>query len=290
MKGHIICGIILYGVGDLGKGESMKKITMLIFLMLIVLSGTVKAQEEIKVKVNGRTIAMDSNPYILNNHTLVPIRFVAEALSADEVLWDSDERAVFIKYGNDTIHFEIDSSIAWVSGESVGLKTPAKITNNRTYVPLRFVSENMGAYVEWDEKTREISIEKEGIETDIPYSEDELFWLSRIIHAEAQGEPYKGKVAVGNVVLNRVGSKDFPDTIYGVIFDRKNGVQFTPVADGAIYNNPHNMCIYAADRALRGENVIGDALFFCNPKTSTNSWIMNNRVLLSKIGKHNFYL
>lgn len=268
----------------------MKRYITFIMLLMLAFSGTVKAQGEIKIKVNGRTVPMDTNPYISNNHTLVPIRFVAEALSADKVLWDEEARNVFIKYGDDTINFKIDSSKALVSGEEVNLKTPARIKNNRTYVPIRFVAENMGAKVEWEESDRVITIEKSDVDIDIPYSEDELFWLSRIIHAEARGEPYSGKLAVGNVVLNRVESDQFPDTIYGVIFDQKNGVQFTPVADGSIYNNPLNQCIYAADRALRGENVIGDALFFCNPKTSTNSWIMNNRVLLSKIGKHNFYL
>ncbi len=268
----------------------MKKYVTFIILLLLAFSGTVKAQNEIKVKVNGRTVAMDTNPYILRDHALVPIRFIAEALSADEVQWNGTDRTVFIKYGDDTIHFKIDSTHATVSGEDVELRTPAKIKNNRTYVPIRFVAENMGAKVDWEDANRVITIEKSDIKADFPYSEDELFWLSRIIHAEAQGEPYSGKLAVGNVVLNRVKSTDFPNTIYGVIFDRKNGVQFTPVSDGSIYNNPLNQCIYAADRALRGENVIGSALFFCNPKTSTNSWIMNNRVLLSKIGKHNFYL
>lgn len=268
----------------------MKKYITFVILMMLAFSGTVNAQDEIKVKVNDRTVAMDTNPYILGNHTLVPIRFIADALSADEVIWDGEEKEVFIKCGDDTIHFKIDSHIAMVSGERVELKTPAKIKNNRTYVPIRFVAENMDAEVKWVEDERLIKISKSGIDSEIPYSEDELYWLSRIIHAEARGEPYSGQLAVGNVVLNRVESAEFPNTIYGVIFDRKNGVQFTPVSDGSIYNDPLNQCIYAADRALRGENIIGEALFFCNPITSTNSWIMNNRVLISKIGKHNFYL
>lgn len=248
------------------------------------------AQGEIKVKVNERTVAMDVNPYISENHTLVPIRFVATALDFDEIIWDSYERAVTIKDSETVINLDIDSQDAYVNGEKKELGTPARIKNNRTYIPIRFVSENMGAEVNWDAENRVVNIKKADIIPDFPYSEDELFWLARIIHAEARGEPFVGKVAVGNVVLNRVESRDFPNSIYGVIFDKKNGVQFTPVADGSIINNPSNECYYAADRALRGENAAGESLFFCNPVTSTNSWIMNNRVLFSAIGKHNFYL
>ena len=79
---------------------------------------------------------------------------------------------------------------------------------------------------------------------------DDIFWLARIIHAESQGEPYIGKVAAGNVVMNRVNSKQFPNTIYGVIFEYFQGIpQFSPVADGTIYNNPSAECLKAAEEA-----------------------------------------
>lgn len=248
------------------------------------------SSSDIKVKVNDRTIAMDTSPYISGNHTLVPIRFVAEALNADKVSWNSSKRNVTIKDNNTEILLSINSSTAYVNGKAVKLDIPAKIKNNRTYIPVRFVSENMGAKVSWNSGERTVYIYKSGITPNIPYNEDELYWLSRIIHAEAQGEPFEGKMAVGNVILNRVSDSTFPNSIYGVIFDRKNGTQFTPVANGAIYNNPANESYYAADRVLRGENVVGKSLFFCNPSTSTNSWIMNNRILFSQIGNHNFYL
>ncbi len=261
--------------------------TLLIFQM-IPKAGY--AANHIKLKVNERTIATDSAPYISGNHTLVPIRFVAEALSCDSVYWDGETRSAVIEEEGTRIVLPIDSKTAYMNGKSVSLDTPARIKNNRTYIPVRFVAENMGAEVEWNGKERSVNIYKDNIDMNIPYTEDELYWMSRIIHAEAQGESYAGKVAVGNVVMNRVKSRDFPDNIYDVIFDRKNGVQFTPVADGAIYNNPSHQAYYAADRAIRGENVAGSSLFFCNPKTSTSTWIMNNRVLFSQIGNHNFYL
>ncbi|KAB3529093.1 hypothetical protein F8153_10530 [Alkaliphilus serpentinus] len=119
---------------------------------------------------------------------------------------------------------------------------------------------------------------------------EDLYWLSRIIHAEAQGEPYIGKVAVGNVVLNRVKSSIFPNTIKGVVFDKQHGyTQFSPVIDGTIYNNPSQESIEAAKAALKGERPVGDALYFLNPTKSTNFWILENRKYSMTIGDHDFY-
>lgn len=274
------------------KGGIMKIVKMLICIMMLMQVGgkNVFANGGIKVKVNERTVAMDTDPYISGNHTLVPIRFVAAALDCEEIIWNEEKRAVTIKDNGTEILLTINSEWAYVNGEKVPLNTVARIKNNRTYIPVRFVAENMGAAVWWDEGNKIVNISKEGITPNIPYNEDELFWLARIIHAEAQGEPFVGKVAVGNVVLNRVKAAEFPNSIYGVIFDRNNGIQFTPVANGTIYNNPSNDCFYAADRALRGDNTAGSSLFFCNPVTSSNTWIMNNRVFYSAIGKHYFYL
>lgn len=122
------------------------------------------------------------------------------------------------------------------------------------------------------------------------YSETDLYWLSRIIYAEARGESYKGKVAVGNTVLNRVKSTDFPDTVKGVIFDTKYGTQYTPVANGTIYNTPDASCINAAKDALSGVNYIGDCMYFYNPRKSTSSWITKNRPYYTTIGNHAFHL
>ena len=121
------------------------------------------------------------------------------------------------------------------------------------------------------------------------YREDEVLWLARIIHAESRGEPLLGQIAVGNVVLNRVRSKDYPNTIYRVIFDRKYGVQFSPVLDGSIYNTPSFNAVLAAKICLEGYDTSDGALFFLRPEMSTSSWIPNNRPYSFSVGKHDFY-
>ena len=121
------------------------------------------------------------------------------------------------------------------------------------------------------------------------YDENDVYWLARIIEAEAGGESGEGKLAVANVVLNRVASSSYPDTIYDVIFDTKYGTQFEPTSNGAIYNTPSEESIEAAKRALSGENNIGGALYFYNPSLVDAVWIRTNCTYIQTIGCHNFY-
>ena len=74
-----------------------------------------------------------------------------------------------------------------------------------------------------------------------------------------------------------------------MIFDRKWGVQFTPVSNGTIYDTPTDQSVRAAKMALEGTNVVGDSLYFLAPALSTNSWVMENRELVTVIGNHWFY-
>ncbi|MFU0800520.1 MAG: N-acetylmuramoyl-L-alanine amidase [Xylanivirga thermophila] len=121
-------------------------------------------------------------------------------------------------------------------------------------------------------------------------SSPDIYWLSRIIHAEACGESYVGKVAVGNVILNRVKSSAFPNTIYNVVFEYYGGIpQFSPVADGSIYNTPNSESIRAAQDAYNGSRPVGDALYFFNPAKAEGKWIVNNKTYVAKIGQHAFY-
>lgn len=122
------------------------------------------------------------------------------------------------------------------------------------------------------------------------YTSKDVFWLARIIEAEAGGEPYEGKVAVGNVVLNRVKSKDFPNTIYDVIFEYYGNIpQFSPVANGTIYNTPSQESINAAKDALNGYKPVGNATYFFNPNKAAGSWIVKSKSYVAKIGSHVFY-
>lgn len=115
------------------------------------------------------------------------------------------------------------------------------------------------------------------------YSSD-VELLARLIHGEARGEPYIGMVAVGAVVLNRVKSSKFPNTLAGVIY--QSGA-FDAVSDGQINLTPNEQSRRAARDALNGWDPTGGCLYYYNPSTATSSWIWSREVRLT-IGRHSF--
>ncbi|AZR72839.1 hypothetical protein BBF96_05200 [Anoxybacter fermentans] len=118
-------------------------------------------------------------------------------------------------------------------------------------------------------------------------SQSDLDLLARVIYAEAQGEPFEGQVAVGAVVLNRVKSPYFPNTIKGVVFQK---YAFESVSNGEIWRNQPNATAYQAARAaLSGQDPTGGALYFFNPAKINNpySWIWTRKVT-KIIGNHSF--
>ena len=115
-------------------------------------------------------------------------------------------------------------------------------------------------------------------------SSSDLNLLSRIIYGESRGEPYSGQVAVGAVVLNRVKSSSFPNSIAGVIY--QNGA-FDAVSDGQINMSPESTAKKAAQDALNGWDPSYGAIYYFNPATATNKWIWS-RPMTVTIGKHRF--
>lgn len=115
-------------------------------------------------------------------------------------------------------------------------------------------------------------------------SSGNLYLLARLVHGEARGEPYRGKVAVAAVVLNRVKSASFPNTIAGVIY--QSGA-FDAVSDGQINLSPDQDSINAARDALNGWDPTNGCLYYYNPRTATSKWMLSRPVLL-RIGDHAF--
>jgi len=115
-------------------------------------------------------------------------------------------------------------------------------------------------------------------------SNNDLYLLARCIYGEARGEPYTGKVAVAAVILNRVRSSSFPNTISGVIY--QSGA-FTAVDDGQINLGTNDECIRAAQDALNGWDPTYGCIYYYNPVTATNQWIRNRPIKVT-IGKHVF--
>lgn len=115
-------------------------------------------------------------------------------------------------------------------------------------------------------------------------SSTELNLLARCVYSEARGEPYTGQVAVAAVVLNRVRSSSFPNTVSGVIYQPG---AFTAVSDGQINLTPNETAYKAARDALNGWDPTNGCLYYYNPATATSKWIWSLKVELT-IGRHSF--
>ena len=115
-------------------------------------------------------------------------------------------------------------------------------------------------------------------------SSGDVYLLARCVSGVARGEPYKGQVAVAAVILNRVKSSSFPNTIAGVIY--QSGA-FSVVADGQINLTPDNTAIKAARDAMNGWDPTGGCLYYYNPAKTSNKWMLSRPVAL-RIGEHSF--
>lgn len=271
----------------------MKKITRKLCMGLLggalALSLTIPAFAGAEVlSVNGQNLWQESKARLVNDTTYVSLRTLANVLAPNaEVSWRG--------------------GAAWVEGEGLKLRARpgdlyltvndrvlyipdgVKLENGSVLVPIRVIARALDGQVGWSARDGVTVTVGDGMPDAAPYTADDLYWMSRIISAESGGESLSGKLAVGTVVLNRVASSEFPNSIYGVIFDRQWGVQFTPTANGMIYKEPTAESVLAAKLVLDGARVAGDSLYFLAPHLTDNHWIMENREFVATIGTHWFY-
>ena len=107
--------------------------------------------------MNGETFVNDVAPIIVNDRTMLPIRFVAEKLGAT-VGWEEETRTVTVTLGEVAVSLVVGESVAKVNGEEQALDSPSFIQNDRTYLPVRFIMESLKLNVDWDESTRQVTI------------------------------------------------------------------------------------------------------------------------------------
>ena len=123
-----------------------------------------------------------------------------------------------------------------------------------------------------------------GLSSSNQYSSSDLYLLAKCVYAESRGEPYVGQVAVAAVILNRVKSSQFPNTISGVIYQPW---AFTAVNDGQINLEPNQSAYNAAKDAMNGWDPSYGCLYYYNPQTATSKWIWSRKAVVT-IGKHVF--
>lgn len=255
-----------------------------------VASRSLWSHKTLTLRVNGKQLSEPAA--IINGIVYLPLRAYLNSIGDASVSYNSSTRTAtatmrglnisvsdgaYVTYANDRPLFSFSAAVL--------------MSNGRMYVPASALIKATGLK---RDSLGASSVSFSGSYSALKpasqfYRDDEVLWLSRIISAESRGEPLLGQIAVGNVILNRVKSPLYPNTIWGVIFDRRYGIQFSPVANGTVYNDPPFISVLAAKICLEGVALSEEPLFFHEPNQSTSSWIENNRTYLYTIANHDFY-
>lgn len=220
----------------------------------------------------------------------VSLRAFATYMDNAVVQWDGAEHCATVKTDSLTLTAWHGKSYLIANDRYLWCPQGTFVEDGVMLVPLEVIARAFGFTHTWTNGKTILHRVRGAIEPgETFYDAEEVYWLAKIIHAEAQGEPLTGKIAVGEVVLNRVESDEFPDTIYSVIFDNAHGVQFTPTVNGAIAAEPAEESIIAAKMVLDGARTGEGLLYFLNPKTAVSTWITTSRTYAMTIGNHAFY-
>ena len=280
----------------------MKKIAVLLLTVILISSclcirSNAASYRVVPISVNSEKINEFSG-YLISNTTFVPFEdfYECDKITSAEVTFNKAAKTAKAVVDKINIIAKSGQKYITVSGKRVKSNVSNRIIDGKLFVPIRSVADTVDIKVVWYSKSRSVDLiiekqteDEQNVNTGFPvYNETNLYWLSRIIHSEADGQPFDGKIAVGNVVMNRVRCKDYPDNIHDVIFDRKYGVQFAPTINGAIYNDPDEESIEAAKKVLDGYALSDKILYFVNHDLSSSQWFYT-RTFVFKIGDHSFY-
>jgi len=261
------------------------------FLAVKSISNTrVGSYASVPITRNGSGLGIKS--LIINDTYYVPVRaFIGSVNPSMTVSYSTSAKTLTVSGGGLYLTASDGSYAVYANDRVLFDMTPARLmSDGRVYIPAKTLAKALGLTLGEKGTSLEFSGSIKPILSGARfYAEDAVYWLSRIISAESRGEPLVGQIAVGNVIMNRVRSKSFPNTIWGVIFDRKYGVQFSPVANGTIYEAPAYTATLAAKICLEGFSVSDEILYFLAPRYATSSWISKNRPYVFTVQNHEFY-
>ena len=254
---------------------------------------TRSADDNIKVRLNGEPVTLSSAPHWygsgLKDGLYVPLLSFCDHLGASVSEWDGDTGTALAGFSGFSLTATADDIYLTANDRCLYVPYGCLKSHNDLLVPIGALSAALGATYRFDSErlTLYVTAGPERPQTGPDYYDGtDLYWLAHIINAEACSESFLGKVAVGNVVMNRVKTSGFPNTVYDVIFDRSGGVQFEPTLNGTVYNDPSEDCYTAAKLALEGAAPVNDCLFFAS---ILDCWAAENRPYYTTIGGHHFF-
>lgn len=281
--------------GVMQRMRKMQKIrrAVLLALILVFLSAAAAWAVEIPVtlRVNDTDISGDVYSFIEEGRTYVPIRFTSMALNALQIQWDYDTEIALVRFCEETeVRIDVASGTIYRNGVPYDAQGSVLFRDHRLFVPLRDMATLAGASLDWDSRHYVVDLFKDGVEVPEeiiadPIDQKQWLWLSRIVEVETGGNDLQAKLAVANVVLNRVNSSRFPGTVHDVIFEVNTHVQFPPAHRSSFQTlQPSQASWQAAKAAMYGQNNIGGALFFNN-----RPWSHMSSRFIARIGGNYFY-
>ena len=240
--------------------------------------------------IDGEYAPAEVNLTLQDGVTYVALATIAKELDQTaQVSWDSGSGTVTVNTGKLSLSAKVGNLYLQANGRYLYLPEKVQMSGGRVIVPLWAVAKAFGASINWDVSSGVVTVTtgSGAIQSgDSYYNQENLFWLSRIIYAESGNQPLEGQMAVGNVVMNRVASPIYPNTVEGVLAQKN---QFSTYKSGALANRtPNESSIIAAKLVLDGGEVeeTKGALYF---DSNANSWAARNKECVAVIGNHKFY-
>ena len=272
----------------------LKKIFTIIMCAIVIclLPIGTAAYEGKTIFVDGKSLDLNEYGREVEGETYVDINRFCWDIGARWVAIHPNEGTVRISVEDMEISFHVDDPYIVANGRYLYLNHGCYVEGERVFLPLELLCRIFGWENTWDARNCREALMPTGqtLEAgDTYYDEEDLYWLSHIINAEAGSECLEGKIAVGNVVLNRVESWMFPSSVYDVIFDFRCGVQFSPAYSGSVYYEPNEGSVIAAKLVLDGADTAGESLYFAAASIASSCWAAYNRPYIMQIGNHCFF-
>ena len=240
--------------------------------------------------VDGEYVSVEVARVQHDGVTYVALAPMAKELDESvQIGWDGSSSTVTVKSSKLSLTAKVGQLYIQANGRYLYVPEGVQMVGGKVTVPLSVLVKAFDARLSWDAASGTVVVNRGSgaIQSgDSYYNQDDLFWLSRIIQAECGNQPLEGRMAVGNVVLNRVKNPAFPSTVKGVL-SQKN--QFTTWKNGALaQRTPNATSVIAAKLVLDGGEVESTkgATFF---DSKSNSWAARNKTCVAVIGNHKFY-
>ncbi len=249
------------------------------------MSAAAPRTSSVPITYGGKTLSVSARRY--GGVTFVPLAAFTRTFTTASYRYDTASGYAYISAPSLVISAGRGGSFVTANDRPLWGGAANRMVNGTMWVPLAPLAKSLGLTFTERNGTVAVSGSYRALTPASKYyREDEVYWLSRIISAESRGEPLTGQIAVGSVILNRTRAAGFPNTIWGVIFEKN---QFSPVKNGSVYQTPTWSAVIAAKLCLEGYLTDPSILFFCNTAVSPVNWITQNRRVAFKIGAHTFY-